>query len=292
MSLYLIAFLLTSVLLIAALAFNILRKNSSTPEEIIKGFDLAMEAARGGIPLGMKTVTASYFFGRGVPQSYSKAREWAQRLAKIGDSSGKWIYLEAFMKDPENNCVDPETDIANMNRCRYLCERTIDQRADEIRAIDYGAELMPKYRPAELFIASLLWSHPAKGNNDSALKILKKYIPESKPKIAVLKYLTGLGSTIATYRIFHDTYPAASACAAAKANAPEDCEQIKLKKADVQGPIRNAFYLPLKSRNLQNRVLIKGTWDEKWTFSVCGKEVQVDINFKADGMGGATFSIN
>lgn len=275
----------------AKLGYDILRKHSSTSEETARGFDLAMEAARGGVHLGMKTVTASYFFGRGVPQSYEKAREWAQRLAEHGDSSGKWIYVKAFMKDPENGCVDPETDETGMGRYRRLCERTIDQRADEIRAIDYGAEIMKKYRPAELFIASLLWSHPAAGNNDSALKILEKYRPESNAKIAVLKYLTGLGSTIATYRIFHDAYCAASACAGKKANAPEQCETMKLKKADIQRPVRDAVYLPLKSRHLQNRVLVKGTWDEKWTFSVYGRDVQVTLNFKADGMGGATVSV-
>lgn len=274
----------------AELAFNILRSNSSTPEETAKGFDLAMEAAREGIPLGMKTVTASYFFGRGVPQSYTRARQWAQRVAELGDSSGKWIYIEAFMKDPENNCLDPEMAETDMSRYRRLCERTIEQRADEIRAIEYGAEIMKKHRPAELFIASLLWCHPAEGNNESALKILEKHRPESNSKIAVLKYLTGLGSTIATYRIFHDVYPAASACAGKKAGAPEDCD-LKLKKADIQGPVCDAVYLPLKSRELQNRILIKGTWDEKWTFFVNGTDVQVDLNFQADGMGGASHSI-
>lgn len=274
----------------ARLAFNILRKESSSPEEAGTGFDLAMEAALGGVRLGMKTVMASYFFGRGVQRDYAKARQWAQRLAELGDSTGKWVYIEAFMKDPENNCLCLGSNETDMDKYRHLCGRTIDQRAEEIRAIDYGAELMPKYRGAELFIASLLWSHPAEDNNEAALKILEKFAPESKPKIAVLKYLAGLGSTIATYRILHDTYSAASACAAMRANAPEGCD-MKLKKADVQGPVRDAVYLPLKSRKLRDRVLIKGTWDEKWTFSVRGREVQVEINFKADGMGGASYTI-
>jgi hypothetical protein len=317
MSLYTIAFLLTSVLMISAvlyfavspaggidedeelsrelsekarLAFQILRDESSSPEEAMSGFDLALEAARGGIRLGMKTVMASYFFGRGVRNDFAHARHWARRLADIGDSSGKWVYIEAFMKDPENNFIDSVSNETDMEKYRRLCGRTVDQRADEIRAIDYGVELMPKYRRAELFIASLLWSHPAEGNNEAALEILERFTPESRPKIAVLKYLTRLGSTIATYRIFYDTYPAASARAAMMANAPEDCE-MKLKRAEMIGPVRDAACLPLKSRKLKDRIMIRGAWDERWTFSVRGREVQVEISFRADGMGGASYSI-
>jgi hypothetical protein len=58
----------------------------------------------------------------------------------------------------------------------------------------------------------------------------------------------------------------------------------------VTQPLEGAEYLPLKEPGMAQAYLVRGKWQELWTYDVCGANVEVPIEFVADGMGGATFT--
>lgn len=67
------------------------------------------------------------------------------------------------------------------------------------------------------------------------------------------------------------------------------CQQrdIRLIKTSVTQLIKNPIYLPIKEELLKDFYLIRGEWQERWTYDACGKVFSMMVDFQADGMGGA-----
>lgn len=76
-------------------------------------------------------------------------------------------------------------------------------------------------------------------------------------------------------------------------NQIEQCtqKQIRLISTSIVQEIKNPIYLPVEASSLKDFYLIRGEWQEKWTYDVCGKPYSVIIDFQADGMGGAFYLI-
>lgn len=66
-------------------------------------------------------------------------------------------------------------------------------------------------------------------------------------------------------------------------------DKSKLVRMTVSKPLEDAEYLPLTEPEVRKAYLMRGTWEETWTYDVCGKEIHVPITFRADGFGGAHY---
>ena len=51
----------------------------------------------------------------------------------------------------------------------------------------------------------------------------------------------------------------------------------------------NPQYLPVAATLLNNALLVNGEWQEIWTFNYCDVDIDVPMEFQADGGGGAYF---
>jgi len=60
----------------------------------------------------------------------------------------------------------------------------------------------------------------------------------------------------------------------------------------VSKPVTAAEYLPLVEPGMEKAYLMRGVWEEAWTYDVCVKEVTTPIAFQADGLGGADFQVS
>jgi hypothetical protein len=67
-------------------------------------------------------------------------------------------------------------------------------------------------------------------------------------------------------------------------------EKAKLIRMRVDQQVEGAEYLPLTEPGMEKAYLLRGTWQETWTYDVCGREVDVPIVFRADGFGGAYYT--
>jgi hypothetical protein len=106
---------------------------------------------------------------------------------------------------------------------------------------------------------------------------------------ALLVRIANSGETLASPSLMRDSnMSAAMAALAAIEKAHPDCgtsEQMKMegsrivsRGADLAPDYHGAFYA--------------GSWEEAWTFRLCGHRAEVPIGFVADGQGGATWSVH
>ncbi|WP_373976354.1 hypothetical protein NT239_06175 [Chitinibacter sp. SCUT-21] len=72
----------------------------------------------------------------------------------------------------------------------------------------------------------------------------------------------------------------------------ENCTKEDITPIDfkIGKPVTGGEYFTLKLDKPTRQMMIRGQWQEIWVGKACGKTFSVPIAFKADGMGGATFS--
>jgi hypothetical protein len=67
----------------------------------------------------------------------------------------------------------------------------------------------------------------------------------------------------------------------------EDITPVDFK---IGKPVTGGEYFTLKLDKPTRQMMVRGQWQEIWVGKACGKTFSVPIAFKADGMGGATFT--
>jgi hypothetical protein len=106
---------------------------------------------------------------------------------------------------------------------------------------------------------------------------------------ALLVRIVNSGETLASPSLMRDSSgSAAMAALAAIAKAHPDCgtsEQMKMEASRIVS--RGADLGPD-----YHGAIYAGSWEEAWTFRLCGHRVEVPIGFVADGQGGATWTID
>jgi hypothetical protein len=100
--------------------------------------------------------------------------------------------------------------------------------------------------------------------------------------------LVNRGETLANPTLMRDTSsPAAVAAAQAVRQAEPSCNGNDIDFADGRVTSRSADLSPEV-----HGAFFAGSWQESWTFSMCGRLVEVPITFRADGEGGAHYEVH
>jgi TPR repeat protein len=246
--------------------------------------------ARAYVPLARAQLAAA----KSV-QDVRAARQWAEKAAATGSAEGQYLVYAATVSMPELNYVDRE---GKVDRKRYdaLAARPISDREDEMTAYDMlGKSAQQGYPEATLALAGFLADNVGDGNRARAAAMLDK-MPKRPPVFDDLRKrlaaIDGYGPTLAIVRMFDDAVAAGGKLAVAAAGEKDrklkDCAAPKLLRIQRVGPIQKAVWLPLAVPELQRAYLMQGSWQEIWTYDVCGAETGVLLEFTADGLGGAS----
>lgn len=261
--------------------------------------DLAMtwlnKAVSAGNAKAMNALAELYLQGARVKRDVGVARQWAEKSAARGEVDGELTYYRSVVQGPELDYQkDGKPDIKRYQALgkRTLAERTLDQKAYAMleKALASGDPTAKMYAAAELL------DKAAPGNRQRAQTLLAQLDHLPKPmSIAhgALENIIRLGDSNTSYSTFIKTKDVAQTVAGmigkrAGIVDPKGCtpDNLKIVGTAVTHPLANAEYLPAGGV-LEKAYLLKGDWQEKWTFDACGKPINVIIDFHADGMGGA-----
>lgn len=229
---------------------------------------------------------------------FAEARELARKAMDLGEPAGGFLLFLAFANDPayafrQDGKVD-------LDAYRRLAALPLERRAEQVEAIEgLGFAAGKDHVPAAALLANYYYETVAPRNVARVRAIVDLLARRNQrhpalDKIAreALAIERTAPATRASVRTFFDAYRAATAAALAghaAQTAGGKCEQADLKAVSASD-IRDARYLPLKGPMVAGTFLVKGSWNEFWTFAACGQEVPVKLAFEADGWGGATFS--
>ncbi len=255
------------------------------------------KAAQAGNVVSVNMLAALYLGERGIERNLPKSREWARRSARAGNAEGAYILSRALVEDPELQYI--ENGKANRDKYFKLAKRPVSERQLEIEGLDMLARAARLGHPsARLALAGFYIDKPG-DNNRKALAILQA-TPALPPMLekfkSALLELQALGATFATVKLVRDAQMVAISVAAVRAGLRDKeksvqchADKIKLIRMIVSKPIESAEYLPLSEQGMEKAYLMRGVWEETWTYDVCGMEVNTPITFQADGFGGASF---
>lgn len=269
--------------------------------------DPALVKACGGLNSDLATATGRDYAMRAqcvltgaLPSAdrFGEARTLARRALAMGEAGGGYMLYAVFSSDPANRYLRDGK--ADMDRYQQLAQRTLEQRRDQVEAIEgLGVAAGKGSMNAGLLLASYFRETVAPGNvsRTRALAALLARSPQH-PKIlddlqreaaAIEQKAT---TTKASVRSFLDAYgPALGAAQAGYRSQAggKACDKPTLKSVS-SGALEDAQFLPLKGTLVAGSYLVKGRWSEFWTFDACGEDVPVTVKFQADGWGGATFA--
>lgn len=261
-----------------------------------RGCAAAKEASAAGDAAGEGTLAQCILFGvLGDPQPLRHGRDLARAAMKHGDPNGAFMVYAAFAMDPANSYLrDGKPDAGAYEA---LAARPLAARAGQSEALDALAYAATHGHPvAGVTLATYFYETVAPANVVRLKNLLEGLAQsgERSPQMDELRQrasqIAATGDTKTSVRAFMDSYaPALTAAKAAdaKANA-KACDELRL--ASIRsGELRDPVFLPQERAEMQETYLVRGTWDEAWTFQGCGREAVVRVSFAADGWGGARF---
>jgi len=254
--------------------------------------------AAAGESLAEAVLARCYLLGTLGPVDRGKARALSRTSALAGNHEGGLVYYQTVFSDPALSYrVDGKAD-----RARYdaLAARPPEARKSEIEALDIlarGANV--GHRGSQVALAGWLIDNLGEGNRAKARMILSRIVGPSAQTYQLLDAVKEADAIAAesraTIRVLHEAQQIAVTGALALAYPPAegrkaDCKDIQFRSARAIGPVQGAAYLPFTHPFLQHSYLVRGSWEEDWGYSVCGKEVVVRMHFDADGLSGARFA--
>lgn len=264
-----------------------------------RGCALAVEAATAGDAAGQATQAQCLLAGLlPADDRFGKARELARKSAAQKDPGGDFVLFLAFVSDPKNNWrIDGKPD---MQAYAALAGRTVAERAEQIEAYEaLAAAATAGHKEAAVMLASYFFETAGPDN----ARRLHRYVPAllaNGVRAPVLQQYAAhvadmerLGYTQASGRAFLEAYKLVASAAAVSAGPQQDnrsCGEVRLQSVD-SGKLQDPEYLPLKHQLLLNSYLLKGSWEEQWSFIACGRSITLPVKFEADGWGGARFSV-
>jgi hypothetical protein len=213
-----------------------------------------------------------------------------------GNAAGAYMLYVAFVMDPANAYMrDGKPDMAAY---KALAARPLSARADQIEAFDaLGFAASHGHPNAALSLATYFYETVAPNNVLRLRNVIGALLGNSNDPSPALKefqqragQIVAAGNTKASVRAFADAYrvalPVVQAADAAKAGGA--CKEIRVATID-SGDVSGAEYLPLTSPQMDHTYLVRGQWEEVWTFAGCERSTRVLMKFSADGWGGANF---
>ena len=229
-----------------------------------------------------------------APDRLEAARASARRAISLGAAQGGTVLFTAFVADPRfaTQGADGQRD---RDKFAALAALPIAQRSVQAEAWSgLSLALEEGESMAATFAVAALAETAAPGNLQRVLDIADRS-PATATRfseaVALARRMQALGGTHASIRSIPDVQRAA--LSAAKLGLWRDggaaCDSLALDRTEPRPPEPDAVFLPVTLGPLARAYLVDGRWRERWTFSGCGRDVPVDLAFKADGWGGATF---
>jgi len=229
-------------------------------------------------------------------QALQHARELARASMQLGDAAGAYMLYVAFLIDPANSYLrDGKPDIKAYSA---LASRPLSARADQVEAFDaLGFAATRGHDKAVLSLATFFYETVAPNNVARLRDVIGALRKNGESSPALLQFqqragqIVAAGNTKVSVKAFADAYVPTLALAqsadAAKAGGKR-CEEVRVAGID-SGDVRDAEFLPLQSPMMKDTFLVRGSWDEVWTFAGCERSTRVLVHFSADGWGGAVF---
>ncbi len=265
------------------------------PAEALKWFDKAAEAGN-----EKAYVIAANGYLTAEKPDYVRAQKWAEKSAAKGDVDGQFMVFYAYINNPANRYYDDNGKI-DTARLEQLKKRSIEERSGDSKAFTMLSLAAEKGDANALQAAlTVLLNSSAPGNNARILALMDK-IGKLNERQQGYKTTLQESAKFGTSEVGPLSWKGVSATAldtaAARARADGmlkkgSCEaprDVKLTSTAVSSPLAGAVYLPVNATLLKDFSLIKGNWQETWTYSVCGKPVPVTLMFEADGVGGNSY---
>jgi len=229
------------------------------------------------------------------PNRLDAARASARQAIALGAASGGTALFTAFTADPQFSAqgADGQPDAAKL---AALASQPAAQRKLQSEAwtglsiaLERGDAMVTSFAIAALTETS------APGNLGRLLALADRSPATAKRfagEVNAARRFQSLGGTHASLKSASAAQHAARS--AAKVGAVRDgaaaCEEIELSRIDPGEAPADAVYLPVSLGPLKEAYLVSGQWEERWVYTACGREVPVEVAFKADGWGGATFA--
>ncbi len=224
-----------------------------------------------------------------------EARMLARAAWKAGEPSGGVILYLAYVRDPAYQAVrDGKVDPQAYARLAALNGHERTEQIEAIEALGFAAG--KNHVAAGMLLANYFHDTVAPRNVSrmGAIAALLMRIGEKGPIVERFAReadtIARVGPTKASARSFLEAYHNAAAVAKSgyALQVPgKACDAVELQSVR-SGEIENPAYLPLKGALVEGSYLVKGHWQESWTFRACGAEIPVKVEFQADGWGGST----
>jgi hypothetical protein len=262
---------------------------------------LAREASAAGDALGSLTRAECLVTGaEKADQPFALARELARNTLKSGFPTAGFTLYMAYSLDPKYRYHGPDGKADNA-RYAALAALPMSARGEQIEAFDGLAQAMSAgHVNASLIAIAYLSDSSAPGNIDRVVglaAILDKHkvqlTEQLTATVRVAQEIQRLGKTHAAVSAFRNAYTSALAGALIQIRGLDDkasCEVKEIKLTQVAAePVRNAEFLPISKAPLAHTYLVRGSWNESWTFTGCQQTVALRMEFSADGWSGAHF---
>jgi hypothetical protein len=258
---------------------------------------LARETSDAGEPLGQVTRAECLITGaEKIEQPFETARDLARKAWKAGSPAGGFMLYMVFTLDPAYSY----TSNGKVDEKKYaeLAAMPLSARSTQIEALEgLAGAVRGGHVNALVSTVAYLADSSSPENMKRMLgaagllqKVGEKIPQRLIPYVSSGRTLQALGSTNLSVKGFNDAYPTAliGASIMLRANGETACKDVKLTGLKAE-PVADAEYLPLP-KPLENTYLVRGNWEETWTFSGCDKTVPVQMKFSADGWGGMHYS--
>lgn len=263
-----------------------------------KGCKLARETADAGETMGMVTRAECLLAGtEKSEQPYATARELTRRAWKAGSPAGAFMHYVVFSQDPQYSYMN--NGVVDNAKYAALAAMPLSARGDQIEAYEALADAIRGGHVNALMVAmAYLVESSAPGNIGRVLGaagLLQKngeQVPQRlRPIVKMAEEIKTLGVTHASPVAFRNAYSTAVLLVGAelKRAGKSTCDVDKMKLASVNAePVAGAEYLPIPMP-LANTYLVRGNWNETWTFTGCDSVMPIQLAFTADGWSGAKF---
>lgn len=253
--------------------------------------ETAKEVAPQGSFQGEVLLARCLISGQGMTRSLEEGGKWARQSMQHGVPEGAYLLGLAYVVDAATSVLGADGKLDEL-RYKALMNRTIEQRADQIEAMNaLIAAAGSGNNEGRDLLSSVLFEHAGRGNVAQVVGLSKLYTTHNQVigrLQAIAAQVQQTGDTVASAKLVIDVSNTARAAAAIAADM-KDCKDIRLMKRVQDGEISDAEYLPVNAP-LQQSFLIRGRWTEQWRIDVCGSPQTIPIAFFADGMGGARYS--
>jgi len=211
---------------------------------------------------------------------FEAARGSALRAIARGAAEGGLVLFSAHVADPR----------AQQMHTLPLAER--GRQAEAWSGLSLALDQGVAGAPA--FAMTALADSAAPDNLQRLLDIAKR-LPAGERRFNLAleraREIQPLGGTHAAVNALADVKRAAESAAKLGLwnEAGAACAEFGLARTEPQALEPGAEFLPVNIGPLAKSYLVSGEWRERWVYAGCDREVPVELLFKADGRGGATF---